>query len=267
MQLDLAGKHALVTGASMGIGEAVAHALAREGASVVLTALEADLLDTVAGAINDEGGTAFAVAGDLASDDDAAHVAAAALEHAGAIDVLVNNAGILTPGEWLDLDTATWAMVHNVNVLGAVRMIRALVPGMKEAGWGRVINVSSTEAIQPFPYFPHYAATKAALVNMTVSLARALDRTGITVNTVTPGLIHTAGVEGFYRGAAQQFGWGDDWAVIEANAVKTFLDNPTGRFGTVDEVADLVAFLASPRAGFVNGADLRIDGGSTVSVN
>jgi NAD(P)-dependent dehydrogenase (short-subunit alcohol dehydrogenase family) len=267
LDLVLEGKRALVTGSSMGIGERIARSLAQEGAAVVVTAIEADLCEQVATSIRDGGGQAWAIPGDIGKDEDVERIAGEAREQAGGIDVLVNNAGILTPGEWLEVTPEAWALVHNVNVLGAVRLIRALVPGMKEAGWGRVVNISSTEAIQPFPFFPHYAATKAAIVNMTVSLARALDRTGITVNTVTPGVIHTKGVEDWYRQVAQQFGWGDDWNVIEPNVLKTFLDNPVGRFGDVQEVADVVAFLASPRSGYVNGTNIRVDGGSTLSVN
>jgi NAD(P)-dependent dehydrogenase (short-subunit alcohol dehydrogenase family) len=267
MDLRLEGKRALVTGSSMGIGERIARALAEEGVAVVVTAIEADLCEQVASSICDGGGRAWAIPGDIGKDEDVERIVGEVRAQAGGVDILVNNAGILTPGEWLDVTPETWALVHNVNVLGAVRLIRALVPGMKEAGWGRVVNVSSTEAVQPFPIFPHYAATKAALVNMTVSLAHALDRTGITVNTVTPGVIHTKGVEDWYRQVAQQFGWGDDWEAIEPKVLKTFLDNPVGRFGSVEEVADVVTFLASPRSGFLNGANIRVDGGSTLSVN
>jgi NAD(P)-dependent dehydrogenase (short-subunit alcohol dehydrogenase family) len=267
MDLQLAGRRALVTGSSMGIGEAIARSLAREGVAVVVHGRDGDLAARVAGDIEADGGRAFAAVGDLSTDDGAAAVAEQARSQAGGIDVLVNNAGILTPGAWLDVTPDMWRDIYNVNVLGAVRLIRALVPPMKEAGWGRIIQISSAEAAQPFAVFPHYAATKAALVNLTVSLAKDLTRTGITVNTVTPGVIHTAGVETFYRQVAGQYGWGDDWATIEQRALKTFLDNPVGRFGRVEEVADAVTFLASPRAGYINGADIRLDGGSTTSIN
>ena len=112
-----------------------------------------------------------------------------------------------------------------------------------------------------------YAATKAALVNLTVGLAKTLVNTGITVNTISPGIIATDGVKAFYRGLAGRFGWGDDWSVIEHHILTEVLPNPTGRLGTVQEVADLVAFVASPLASYINAANLRIDGGSSHAVN
>jgi NAD(P)-dependent dehydrogenase (short-subunit alcohol dehydrogenase family) len=213
------------------------------------------------------GGSAFGAVADISTDEGAAALAESAQTALGGIDILVNNAGILTPATWMDATPEMWAAIFAVNVLGAVRLIRLLAPAMRAAGWGRIIQISSTEAGAPFPIFPHYAATKAALVNLTVSLAKDMARTGVTVNAVTPGIIHTEGVEGFYRGVAQQRGWGEDWDEIEQHALTEILDNPVGRFGRVEEVADTVAFLASPRADFVNAADIRIDGGGAGYVN
>jgi 3-oxoacyl-[acyl-carrier protein] reductase len=113
---------------------------------------------------------------------------------------------------------------------------------------------------------PDYAASKAALLNLTASLAKHLDRTGITVNTVSPGIVVTPGVQEFYRLEAGRRAWGEDWPATEAGVLTEILDNPTGRLGRPQEVADLVAFVASPLAGYINGANLRIDGGSTAVV-
>jgi 3-oxoacyl-[acyl-carrier protein] reductase len=267
VDLQLADKRALVTGSSMGIGLATAQALAREGVAVVVHGLEQDLVGPAAAAIASAGGTATGVAADISTDEGAERLATEARSALGGIDILVNNAGVLTPAAWMDATPAMWNQIYDVNVVGAVRLIQTLAPAMRDAGWGRIIQVSSTEAGSPFAVFPHYAATKAALVNLSVSLAKDLARTGVTVNTVTPGIIHTEGVEGFYRGVAQQRGWGDDWDTIEQNALREFLDNPVGRFGTVGEVADVIAFLASPLSAFVNGANVRIDGGGAGSVN
>jgi 3-oxoacyl-[acyl-carrier protein] reductase len=113
---------------------------------------------------------------------------------------------------------------------------------------------------------PDYAASKAALLNLTASLAKHLDRTGMTVNTVSPGIVVTPGLREFYRLEASRRFWGEDWPTIEAGVLTEVLDNPTGRLGRPEEVADLVAFVASPLAGYVNGTNLRIDGGSTAVV-
>ena len=148
-----------------------------------------------------------------------------------------------------------------------VRMIRLLVPQMKQLGWGRIIQLSSVVGVQPLAAQPHYSAAKAAVINMTVSLAKELASSGITVNTVTPGPIMTAGWVEWARGIARARGWGDDLAQIEHRVVQEILPNSVGRVGRVDDIASAVAFLVSPLAGFINGANLRIDGGSAQSVN
>ena len=267
MDMQLGGKRALVTGSSMGIGEAIARRLADEGATVAVHGRQAAEAEGVAASIKAGGGAAVAVVGDLSTDAGAHDVASNAAAALGGIDILVNNVGILTFATWADATSQMWADLHNINVLGAVRMIREVVPGMRTTGWGRVVQISSAEASDPFAMFPHYAATKAALVNLTVSLAKDLSRTGVTANTVTPGIIRTAGVEAFYRQMATARGWGDDWDEIEQHALHEILDNPVGRFGLPDEVADTVVFICSPRAAYITGADIRVDGGSTGSVN
>jgi NAD(P)-dependent dehydrogenase (short-subunit alcohol dehydrogenase family) len=136
---------------------------------------------------------------------------------------------------------------------------------MRASSWGRIVQIGTGEGVNPFPTMPDYAASKAAL-NLTASLAKHLDRTGITVNTVSPGIVVTPGVREFYRLEARRRGWGEDWPGIEAGVPTEVLDNPTGRLGRPEEVADFVAFVASPRADYINGANLRIDGGSTAVV-
>jgi len=138
---------------------------------------------------------------------------------------------------------------------------------MRQVGWGRIIQVSSVAGIQPLAALPDYNVTKAAVINMTVSLAKELANTGVTVNTVAPGPIMTSGWIEWARGIAKGRGWGDDIAQIESRIVQEVLPNSVGRVGRVEDVADAAAFLASPLAGFINGANLRIDGGSAQSVN
>jgi NAD(P)-dependent dehydrogenase (short-subunit alcohol dehydrogenase family) len=151
-------------------------------------------------------------------------------------------------------------------VAAAVRLIQGFLPSMRAAGFGRIIQIGTGEAVNPFATVPDYAASKAALLNLTVSLSKHLARSGVTVNTVSPGIVVTPGVQEFYRKEAARRGWPDDWAAIEARILAEILDNPVGRLGRPNEVAALVALVASPLAGYINGASLRIDGGSTAVI-
>jgi NAD(P)-dependent dehydrogenase (short-subunit alcohol dehydrogenase family) len=267
MDLQLAGKVALVTGSSSGIGAEIARTLAREGAIVIVHGRSSASTEQVALSIAREDGKVVVVTGDLATDEGAERVASAALAVTSTVDILINNAGTYTNQSWMESTAEGWAVRYNANVLSAVRLVQRLIPQMKARGWGRVIQMASGEATQPFAFMPDYAATKAALVNLTVSLAKEVARTGITVNTVSPGIIVTGGVESFYREVAARRGWGTDWTQIEQWVLREVLDNPVGRLGRVEEVSYLVAFIASPLAGFINGANLRVDGGSTGVIN
>jgi 3-oxoacyl-[acyl-carrier protein] reductase len=267
MDLQLADKVALVTGSSSGIGAEIARTLAREGASVIVHGRSSSQAEQVALSITKDGGDAVAVTGDLATDEGAEQVARAALAAKGAVDILVNNAGTYENLGWMETTAKGWAERYDTNVLSVVRLVQRFIPQMKARGWGRLIQMASGEATQPFAFMPDYAATKAALVNLTVSLAKELARTGITVNTVSPGIIVTSGVESFYREVAATRGWGTQWEEIEQGVLREVLDNPVGRLGRVEDVGHVVAFVASPLAGFINGANLRVDGGSTGSIN
>jgi 3-oxoacyl-[acyl-carrier protein] reductase len=266
MDLQLTGKCALVTGAGGDIGKGIVRAFVREGAVVVAHGLNKAQL-VFANELLWSGGQVFTVEGDLASDADALSIARNALECVGHVDILVNNAAVYTHGSWLDDQPAEMLNLYNINVVGAARLIQQLVPSMRERHWGRIIQVASGDATEPLAFMSAYAATKAALVNLSVGLAKSLANTGITVNTVSPGIIATDGVKQFYYGLAERFGWGSDWSVIQEHILKEVLPNPTGTLGTVEQVSDLIAFIASPLAGYINAANLRIDGGSTRSVN
>jgi len=133
-------------------------------------------------------------------------------------------------------------------------------------GWGRVIQLGTIGSTQPNARMPHYYASKGALANLTVSLMLELANTGITVNTISPGLIKTREVEEMYRRRAQKMGWGDDWDVIERHIMEEF-GNPSGRIARTEEVGDLVAFIASTRSHMINGMNIRIDGGGMRIVN
>ena len=167
----------------------------------------------------------------------------------------------------MDATANNWAELYNINVLSVVRLVRLLVPTMKEIGWGRIIQIASGEATQPFAAMPDYAATKAAQVNLTVSLSQELANTGITVNTVSPGIVVTETVREFFRKTAEKQRWGSDWNEIEQHILKEFLPNTVGHLGKPKDVANIVAFLASPLSSYINGANYRIDGGSTTCIN
>jgi 3-oxoacyl-[acyl-carrier protein] reductase len=265
VDLQLACRRAVVTGSSAGIGAAIARRLAAEGAAVVVHGRRADAISAVVQEIRSAGGQAEGVAASLTDPEGCARFVAAVLAGGGA-DILINNAATYANRGWDDVRAEDWLELYGVNVAGPVRCIQGFLPAMREAGWGRIIQLGTGEAINPLPAMPDYAATKAALLNLTVSLAKHLDRSGITVNTVSPGIVVTPGVERFYRLEATRRGWGEDWPAIEAHVLAEILNNPVCRLGRPDEVADLVAFVASPRAGYINGANLRIDGGSTAVV-
>lgn len=262
MDLGLAGRRALVTGSSSGIGEAIARVLADEGAHVVIHGRDRARCERVAAGISAAG---IAI-GDLGSDAGAADVAEQARAAlAGDVEILVNNAGgNATPNAARPpLGTCSEDYLANiqVNLLAAVRLANLMVPAMVAAGWGRVIDVSSGVAIQPNNQGSDYSAAKAALNNFTVTLAGSLKRTGVTVNTVTPGIVMG---EGMLRWGRARYG--DD--SLEADELTRRLADdrlivlpPAGRLGRPEEVAAVVCMLASPRLDFVTGSNYRIDGG------
>lgn len=264
MELNLKGKKAIVTGSSSGIGESIAKCLAKEGVHVMVQGRKKQELQRIVQEITADGGVAHYVQGDLTKDEDAKHVAAVTLQTFQQLDILVNNAGAFPKRGWMQGSPQDWLDLFNVNVVAMVRMIQAFLPQMKTLGWGRIIQIASVAGVNPSPGMPEYGVTKAANINMTMSLAKDLGGTGITVNTVSPGPIATTGAKELFREIALEKKWGTDWEEIEKNITREMLPNLVGRFGTPEEVGRLVTFLASPVADFITGANYRIDGGRMV---
>ena len=265
MNLQLGGKRALVTGSSIGIGEAIARALAAEGAAVAVHGREQERAERVAGEIMTDGGRAVVVLGDLTRDDEVTRMAEEAGRLLGGVDILVNNAG--GSGEkqvWEQTPATDWAAACDRNVLAAVRITDCLLPKMRAAKWGRVVNVSSVAGLMAAATGPDYSACKAALNNLTVSLSKAAAGDGVTVNAVSPGTILTPKLEAAFREMADANGWADGkaaWPEVERAVLPHVVQVPLGKVGSADDIAHAVAFLCSPLAGYITGVNLRVDGG------
>jgi len=265
MDLKIKGKRALVTGSSSGLGEAIAIMLAAEGAEVIIHGRDEARTKSVSDKINNSGGKALYVIGDLATEEGADDVVDTALA-TGQVDILINNAGVYHGQQWMDLSSKEWLDTYNTNVVSGVRMVQRLLPQMRKLGWGRIVQIGGITAIQPMAIQPDYNAAMAARHNLAVSLARELKGSGITSNTVAPGAMLVDSVKKMILGMAEENKWGNTWDEIEKNAAAQFLQNDLGRFGRPEEVAGAVAYLMSSYADNITGSILRVDGGQTFSV-
>jgi 3-oxoacyl-[acyl-carrier protein] reductase len=263
MDLDFAGKVALVTGASKGIGRAIALELAEAGADLVVNARGEGALASVAEEIRGRGREVEAVAADVATPGGVASVVERARRRFGRVDILVNNAGKGSPKPLLELRDEDWHASLELNLMSAVRLSLACVPMMRAQGGGRIINISSRVGRQPDPYFAPYAAAKAALINFTKNLANAFSKDGILSNSIVPGLVRTEAVEEAARKSAEATGKTVE-EVFAATLAKRPI--PAGRIGEPSDVAGLVVFLASPRASWITGATFTVDGGIVPTV-
>ena len=271
MDLKLHGKRALVTGSSKGIGEAIARVLAREGATVIVHGRDREKAERVASSIIAQGGQTHVVIGDLTQDEAVDQLVTEAEKVAGPVDVLVKNAGGSggVKESWENTQPSSWSSAYDRNVLAALRVTTRVLPKMQQARWGRVINISSLAATIPPPTAPDYSAYKAAMNAMTLSMAKAVAADGITVNAVSPGTIRSSTLEDRFREVAKERGLGDadtPWKDIEGAVLPLFAQVPVGRVGELGEIANAIAFLASPSAGYITGVNLRVDGGLSPSL-
>lgn len=255
MDLNLTGKVAVVTGGSAGIGLAIARGLAAEGAHLALCGRDEERLREAASEIS--GVRVIGVAADLTSQDGVDRLAAAVGEEFGGADILINNAGTGSEEKILTAPDERWQLYWELHVMAAVRLARALAPGMKARGGGVILHNASICATQPLGYEPIYNVTKAALVMFSKCLANELIADNIRVNAVNPGLVMT----GDWVKTAKLLteGTGQTW---EQYLQKIAEDNaPIGRFATPEEIADLFVFLCSARASYAVGSTYYIDGG------
>jgi 3-oxoacyl-[acyl-carrier protein] reductase len=262
--LKLDGRVALVTGSSKGIGEGIARGLARERAIVVVHGRNKTKTEEVAHDIITQGGRAYVVIGDLTNEDEVRRLVDEAQAFVKPVEIVINNAGGAGETEdWAMTRSETWATGYDRNVLAAVRITTRLLPSMREAKWGRVVNISSLAALMPPSKRPDYGAAKAAMIAMTASWAKAVAMDGITVNTVSPGTIHSVSLDEAFRKVAVDQGLAANaaWTEIEQKVLPMFAQVPMGRVGTLEEIADAISFLVSPRASYITGANLRLDGG------
>ncbi|QAZ40534.1 oxidoreductase [Methylibium sp. Pch-M] len=258
MDLQLTGKQALVSGSTAGIGYSIAEALAREGARVIVNGRTEAAVERAVAQLRAASGpnAAEGFAGDLST----AAAAEALVRRFPDVEILVNNLGIFEPKPFEEIPDTDWQRFFDVNVLSGVRLARLYLPAMRQRNWGRVIFISSESALQIPSEMIHYGMTKTAQLAVSRGLAEAVAGTGITVNSVLPGPTRSRGVVDFVDALAQAEGKSAE--VVEQ---EFFLKmRPTSlirRFATTEEVASLVAYVASPLASATTGAALRVDGG------
>ncbi len=266
MDLGIKGKTALVTGGAGGIGAATAQQLLDEGAIVVLSDLDQDALDKSAGQLKAPDGKLFAFAADVTDIGEVDQLRKQTEAAVGDIDIFVQCSGITgAQGLFHEIDDQGWVNTITVDLLGPVRLTQAFLPALRKGGWGRIVYLTSEDAVQPYDDELPYCAAKAGVLAMAKGLSRSYAKEGLLVNTVSPAFISSPMTDAMMEKRASQLGISVD------EAIKSFLDEKRPfmelkRRGEPEEVANVIAFLCSDRASFVNGSNYRVDSGSVATI-
>lgn len=265
MDLGLKGKVAVITGGDSGIGKATAKLLAHEGAKVTIIDKTSKSLHLAAEELK-KSGEIFTVQADLTKPEEVEAAKNQIIERYGTVDILVHAAGITgATGDFLELSDQEWYETIEVDLMTTVRTCRAFIGAMRKAGWGRVILISSEDALQPYPEEIPYCACKAAVLNLAKNLSKAYAKDGVLVNAVSPAYIATPMTDAMMEKRSKQMG------VSFNEAINSFLDEQRPhielkRRGKPEEVAAVIAFLCSEQSSFVVGSNYRVDGGSVASL-
>lgn len=263
MNIELTGKTAIVTGSTQGIGLAIAKGLAGSGATVVVNGRKQSNVDAAVAEVRESApdATVRGVAADLGTSEGCQ----ALVDAEPSADILVNNVGLFGPQDFFDTPDDDWQHFFDVNVMSGVRLSRAYLPGMEKKGWGRVIFISSESGLNIPADMIHYGFTKTANLSVSRGLAKRMAGTGVTVNAVLPGPTMSEGVQGMLKKAAEKSGKSlQDTAIdfVRAERPSSIIQRPA----EVDEVANLVVYVASPLSSATTGAALRVDGGVVDSI-
>jgi 3-oxoacyl-[acyl-carrier protein] reductase len=260
VDLSLNGKVALVGGASQGIGYAIARLLAAEGARVAMVARKQEPLEAAARKIAAEtGGETLPIPADIRRADDCQRIVESALAAFGRVDVLVNNDGAPPLGKLESFDDVAWSRAVEQNLMSVVRLSRGVLPGMRERGWGRIVNIAALSALQPIPEFGLSVATWTGVIGYAKTLSLEVATAGVTVHTICPGRIATPRL-------GTVFGGGKPGAVDDDTLAEMTRHIPMQRIGSPDEIAGLVGFLVSPWSAYMTGCVFHVDGGRRAGV-
>ncbi|MEQ6248326.1 SDR family oxidoreductase [Sulfitobacter sp. HNIBRBA3233] len=255
MDLGIKGKKALVCASSKGLGLGCAEALAEAGVDLVMNARGADTLEAEAQRLRDAYGVEITtVAADVATEEGQAAVIAAA----GAVDILVNNAGGPPPGKWTDWDRSDFIAALDANMLAPIALIKALVPGMMDRGWGRVVNITSQSVRAPIAVLGLSNSARTGLTGYVAGTSRQVAGSGVTINNLLPGIHATDRADALDGAVVKQQG-----ITIEEARKQRAAGIPAGRYGTREEFGAACAFLCSQHAGFIVGQSILLDGGAT----